>query len=393
MKFCAVICEYNPFHNGHAYQLDFIRRHSGCDKIICLMSGNFTQRGEAAVFHKYTRARHAIEGGADVVLELPAAFSVAPAELFARGAVHVLASIPAVKALAFGCESGGKEDFFTYARATSEEDKTFKATLKSNLKSGDSYIRARNAALLALHPELDDALLSSPNNILGIEYCRAILAENSAIEPLPIPRIGSGHGETKVLKNYSSASALRELLGNPARAAKKALKGNLPEGVFEDVSSYRPTAYAQAAMCALLSSREEAIARTPDCAEGLENRLLSMARSNPNYDDLLKKTVSKRYTLSRIRRVIAQNFLGISLGNVKSYLEGALYYKVLAVKKEGAEEILAELKGAFPAIVRKSDYSLLKKDALECFRLDVHANDLYAALTGNYVNEFQTLFV
>ena len=115
MKYCAVICEYNPFHNGHKYQLGQIREQSGCDGILCVMSGNFTQRGDAAVFDKYERAKHAVEGGADVVLELPAAFAVSSAEYFAKGAAHILSSLPCVTRLAFGCESGTKEDFLRTA--------------------------------------------------------------------------------------------------------------------------------------------------------------------------------------------------------------------------------------------------------------------------------------
>ena len=118
MRIAAVVCEYNPFHNGHKYQLERIREESGCDKILCLMSGCFTQRGDMALFDKYTRARHAVENGADLVLELPTAFAVGSAEQFARGAVHILASIPAVKVLCFGCESGTKEEFLAAARAT-----------------------------------------------------------------------------------------------------------------------------------------------------------------------------------------------------------------------------------------------------------------------------------
>ena len=158
MKFCAVICEYNPFHNGHRYQLNEIRARSGCDKILCLMSGNFTQRGEATILGKYQRARHAVECGADLVLELPAAFSVSSAELFAKGAVHILGSIPSVTMLAFGCESGDKESFLAAAQATLNESKEFKAALKENMKGGTSYIRARNAAVLAFHDEIDESL-------------------------------------------------------------------------------------------------------------------------------------------------------------------------------------------------------------------------------------------
>ena len=392
MKFCAVICEYNPFHNGHAYQLNEIREKSGCDKILCLMSGNFTQRGEPAVFGKYTRATHAVLSGADIVLELPAAFAVSPAELFAEGAVHLLSSLPAVTALAFGCESGTKEDFLSAARALLNEDKSFKSALKENLKDGTSYIRARNAALLSTG-DVDEALISSPNNILGTEYCRALLSLGSKIEPLPLPRVGGGYADAEIKRNFSSATALRAVLGDESKKARKALKNNLPACVFNDLVRYRPLPYGQIALAALLSSSSEAIASTPDCSEGLENRLKSLAKTNPDYSALLSKAVSKRYTLSRLKRILLENLLKIRLKDVRDYLKSPLYFKVLAVKKAGAEETLAELSGGYPLIARKSDYSLLKKEALACFTTDLFAGDLYNALTGLYENEFQTLFV
>ena len=175
MKICAIICEYNPFHNGHLYQLQQIREKSGCDKILCLMSGNFTQRGEAAVFHKSVRARHAVENGADAVIELPAVFSVSSAELFAGGAIHLLASLPAVTTLAFGCESGDREAFLTAAKASLSEDKEFKAALKENMKDGTSYAKAHTQTVLAFNTDVDESLLTSPINILGVEYCKSIL--------------------------------------------------------------------------------------------------------------------------------------------------------------------------------------------------------------------------
>lgn len=394
MKFCAVICEYNPFHNGHKYQLERARALSGCEKVLCVMSGNFTQRGEAAVFHKAVRARHAVENGADAVIELPAAFSVAPAELFARGAVHLLAALPSVAALAFGCESGEKEDFLRTARATLAESKQFKAALKENLKDGTSYIRARNAALLASGADVDEALLSSPNNILGTEYCRAILAENAAIDPIPVPRVGGGYADNTLLANFSSASALRAAMTDPSRKAKKALKANLPPSVLRDVLGYAPVAWEKPVLCAFLEAAPAQTAGCPDCAEGLENRIRAILRANPEMKALTEKTVSRRYTAARIRRVLMQNFLGIARETVLSYARSPLYFRTLAVKKEGAEELLAALgAGKFPLIVRKSDYSLLKKDALACFETDVRANDLYNVLSGRHTGEFETLFV
>ncbi len=394
MKFCAIICEYNPFHNGHKYQLVEARRRSGCDKVICLMSGNFTQRGEAAVFDKYTRARHAIENGADAVLELPAAFAVAPAELFARGAMHILAALPCMQTLAFGCESGDKDSFLKTANATLAESKQFRAALKEGMKDGTSYIRARNAALLATGADVDEALLTSPNNILGTEYCRAILAENAAIEPLPIPRVGGGYADTSLFDNFSSATALRAAMADGSRRARRAMKHNLPDDVYRAALAYSPLGWEKAVLCAFLEATGEQAADCPDCAEGLENRIRAMLRANPDQKTLLEKTVTKRYTAARIRRVLMQNFLKISRIDVSDYLAAPLYVRTLAVKKEGAEETLAALKeGKFPLIVRKSDASLLRKEALACFETDVRANDLYNVLTGRHTGEFETLFV
>ena len=394
MKICAVICEYNPFHNGHKYQLEQMKKTGECDAVLCLMSGNFTQRGDAAVFHKQIRARHAIENGADIVLELPAAFAVSAAEYFASGAVHLLASIPAVKKLAFGCESGTKEEFLHAAQATLSEEKQFKALLKENMKDGTSYVKARTKTTLALNPDIDEALLTSPNNILGTEYCRAILAQGSTIEPMPLARVGSGYTDETLAKNFSSATALRAALKSDSKKDAKGLKTNVPASIYKDLGAYRETPYKAAAVCALLSKPTEEVTKSPDCSEGLENKLRAMAKSNPTYDEMLDKVISKRYTLSRLKRILAQNFLGITRKDVRAFLESPLYYNVLAVRKKGSEELLAALsRGSFPTLVRKSDAGALKKDALACFETDIRANDLYNALAGERTNEFETLFV
>ncbi len=394
MKICAVVAEYNPFHNGHLYQLEQIRKLSGCDKILCLMSGNFTQRGEIAVLHKYARARHAVECGADIVLELPAAFAASPAELFAGGAIHILSSLPEVTVLAFGCESGTKEDFLKTARATLSEDKQFKATLKENMKDGTSYVKARTQTVLSLNHDIDEKLLTSPNNILGVEYCRAILSSGAKIQPLPIPRVGGGYADAALLKNFSSATALRTALGSGDKKALKLLKSNVPANVLRDLASYREPPYKQAAMCALLANEPDRVTKCPDCSEGLENRLRAMAKSNPDYDAALEKVVSKRYTLSRLKRILLQNFLGIGRKEARGFSEAPLYCKVLAVSRKDMPELLGALnRGSYPCIMRKSDAGSLKKDALACFETDVRANELYNILTGAHTNEYESVIV
>lgn len=393
MKICAVICEYNPFHNGHSYQLNKIRAESGCDKILCVMSGNFTQRGEAALFSKYVRTRHAIENGADAVIELPAAFAVAPAEIFAEGAVSLIATIPAITTLAFGCESGDRDKFLAAATATLSESKEFKTLVKEKMKDGTSFVKARTDAALTLNSDIDEALLTNPNNILGVEYCRALLAKQSKILPFPVPRVGGGYADASVLSDFSSATALRGALLLDKRPVK-ALKRNLPKNVFADVREWSPCAYETAALTALLSAPQEVVAECTDCAEGLENRLKAMTRSNPDYNAMLKKAVSKRYTLSRLKRILCENFLGLKLNAVKEFLASRLYLNLLGVEKSDGENILSELsQSTLPLIVRKSDALALKKNALACFEQDALANDLYNVLTGNTYHEYETLFV
>lgn len=389
MKICAVICEFDPFHNGHKYLLERARKESGCDKVLCLMSGNFTQRGEIAVLNKYPRARHAVENGADIVLELPAAFAVAPAEVFASGAVALLSSIPAVEKLAFGCESGKKEDFLRAAAPT--EDETFRNLLKKKLKEGESYVKARSETVIKLHPELDKSLFLSPNNILGLEYCRAIFSRNSKIEPLPILRKGGGYADRELHENFSSASAIRAAIGSPSHHL---IKKNVPEDVFQDLSLVRPNQAKTAILCALLSAGREKIAKTTDCSEGLENKLFDLAQKETDYDKLLEEAVSKRYTLSRIKRILMQNFLGIYRGDVKRFLFSPLYLKVLALKKEGRRELLSALgEASFPLVARKSDFEKLSSEAAECFQIDLRANGLFNILNNRFINPFETVIL
>lgn len=390
MRICGVVCEYNPFHNGHRYQLEQIRALSGCDKILCLMSGNFTQRGDLALFDKYTRAQHALENGADLVIELPTAFAVSSAEQFARGAIHLLSSIPCVEVLAFGCENGTKDDFLKAASATLSEDKQFKTLLKETMKDGTSYVKARTQTALALNRDLDGSILTLPNNILGVEYCRALLQKKSAIVPLPIARVGGEFKSETLLKDFSSASAIRGALGRRQKKEMKLLKGNVPKGVYADFARAASAPYPQAALCALLSASPEAVMNCPDCSEGLENRLRAMAKSNPDYDVLLDKCVSKRYTRARLKRILLQNFLGVTRKDVRAYLESPLYYKVLGVKRNDSEQLLGALaKGAFPVLARGRDIRGLKKEALACFELDARAVELYNVLARIRTSEYE----
>ena len=381
MKICGIICEYNPFHNGHAYLLDQAKKYSGCDAAVCIMSGNFTQRGEMAVLDKYTRARHAILAGADAVVELPTVFAVSPAEIFAKGAVRLLASLPAFSCLAFGCETPDKQAFLRAAKNTENESSGFRNTLKKYLKAGASLTRARTQALQKEGDAQTAAFLSSPNNILGTEYVKALLACGSSADILPVGRIGADFSDGNLYKNFSSATAIRL-----AAAEKKwrAVRKNVPPFVEKDLrNAADPSLFKKLSLYAALKTDAEQLKKIVDCSEGLENRIVAFAKSTSDYDELVAKTTSKRYISSRIRRILTAAALGIGEELVRKSLRGDLYLKVLAIRKDRADEILPELKrSAFPCITRRGDLSSLSKNASETYAADTFAADLYHLAAG-----------
>ena len=369
MKICAIICEYNPFHNGHLYHLNAARERSGADAIVCVMSGNFVQRGEAAIMDKYTRARHAVLAGADAVIELPTIFSTSNAELFAKGAIHLISSIPAVQSLGFGAENADKTAFLLGARYLNNEPKEVSDKLKAEIEKGTSYAKARAQAWAGFLP-LD--LLCSPNNILGLEYTKAILASGANLEILPIERKGAGYSDSSLQENYSSATAIRGAIKNG-----EILNGNLPNFVREDLPTSLKTGLDTLEKYALLSTSKEEIARVCDCTEGLEN---AFKRAALEKQPLEKTLTSARYTSSRIRRIALQNLLKINEGNIRESLSNPLYLNVLAIKKERKDLLSALGESAFPLLIRAHDDEALTGVAKQTYQTNRFADQVYSLL-------------
>lgn len=379
-NFCAIICEFNPFHNGHRYIIRKAKEFSGCDNVLVIMSGSFTQRADICVTDKFTRAKHAILGGADCVLELPAAFSVAPAEIFARGAVKILASIPAVKTIAFGCENDCAQDFYDCAKMLANENEEFKNALSSSLGAGESYIKSLTAAVKAAGG--NDNILSSPNNILGVEYTKSILKTGKNIKILPIKRVGAAFNDRNLKENYSSASAIR------ANLNAEEVKNNVPDFVFNDFKNfYKDFAeYNKLLKIALSRTEPNALRRIYGCTEGLENKLKSL--QNLPFDGIIEGCCNKRYTSSRIKRILLANFLRIYSDDCNEYLNSDLYIKPLAVKKEFSDEILAELAlSDFPVITCGGDVLKLNPTAAKCKNTDDFATEQWRQITERQFNE------
>ena len=391
MKICGIICEYNPFHNGHAYLIEKAKKESTCDALVCIMSGNFTQRGEPAFLEKHVRAKHAVLAGADAVIELPAAFAAGPAEIFAQDTVKLLCSIPGFSSLSFGCESGSAADFLSAAQEFGEESKDMKASIREKLKKGVSLIRARNEAAAEHCAELSP-LLSSPNNLLGVEYQKALLHFGSGAAVLPVLRTGSAHADQSLSGGCSSASAIR---AGVKEGKLRAVKKNVPSYVFEDLKNAPDTSvYGDIAVYAAIERPADQLKKILDCTEGLENRIKALAKGNPDFDTLVRKVTTKRYISSRVRRILLSAVLGTDGDLVRRSLKNKSYLNVLAVKRERADELLPALKRSdFPVLLRAGDEKAISARAKECYEKDLLADDLYAFITRTPKRGGRTIFV
>ena len=376
MKICGIICEYNPFHNGHAYLIERAKKESGCDAVVCVMSGNFTQRGEIALLGKYTRARHALLAGADAVLELPAVFALSPAEIFARGAVKILSSIPAFEALAFGCETDSKTLLHEAARITAAESEQHRAALRGQLRAGVSLTRARTEALMQTGRADLAAFLRSPNNILGTEYKKSLDFYECRANILPILRKGVAHTDALPRGNIASASAIRAAVRS---GQQESIAPCVPSYVLNDLQYFADDAiFKKFAHLTALTADADMLSRIIDCTEGLENRIKSCAREADGFDSLIGAVTTKRYISSRIRRILASAVLGIGASLVRAALEEPLYLKILALRKSRAEELLREFgRSKFPILARQNEIKSLKGAAAEAYRKDLLAGHVY----------------
>lgn len=384
MKICALIAEYNPFHLGHLKHVNYIKNELGAEKVIVLMSGNFCQRGEPAVLNKFTRAKHAIIAGADLVLELPTVFSTANAEIFAKGSINLINSLGVCDGICFGVESGTKEEYTRLASALNNESKEFKKALKMQLDSGVSLAKAKFEAVKSLGGEYNEELISSPNNILGLEYTKALLNLNSDVNIFPMIRDGN-HNDKSLKKGVTSATSIRAALKN-VKTAKK-VKGNVPHFVFKDLKPVNDE-FDKMILSSIYKTKASDLKEVLDCTEGIENRIKALSKDARTLNELVEKVSTKRYPHSRIRRIILSNFLGIKAEMVKSCLDADLYAKVLAVNSNSKELIsLVAEKSSIPLLTRKSDVAELNKLAIKSYEIDTLANDLYNLATNTDFNE------
>ena len=320
MLVCGIICEYNPLHLGHAKQIRIVRKLLGADTaVVCLMSGNYVQRGAPAIVDKQLRAKAAVLSGADLVLELPVTCALSSAEGFAAGGVEILS--PFCDYLCFGAETADADALMGIAKALLSD--AFPPLLRSQLDRGLSFPAARAAALEEMG--LDSSLVDTPNNILAVEYCKAILAKNTSMKPLPIPRQGSYHDETPDPENPSATAVRRLMLKNKDVIASRSADrcGNLlteylpyipkeVHSVFSNAPLHSLAAGEQAILYRLRTMTDAEFEALPYGSEGLWRKLMHASRSCATLEQIIAATKSKRYTRTRIDRMILCAFLGIT---------------------------------------------------------------------------------
>ncbi|MDE5931705.1 MAG: nucleotidyltransferase, partial [Lachnospiraceae bacterium] len=390
MRTVGIIAEYNPFHNGHAYQIAKARELTDAKYVVVVMSGNFVQRGQPAVMEKSLRAEAALLCGADVVLELPVHYATASAEYFASGAAALLHRLGVVDALCFGSECGEIDRLSKLADALLTEDEAFETMLKKRLKDGASYPQARSDALSTVFPHLSSELplLKHPNNILGLEYLKALKKRNSQIRPYTVPRIGSGYHDENLDNPYSSALAIREILS--AGKELSFIKEQVPAAVLERMSSQYeksfpifPEDFSLLLSYKLLLEQAGDFNIYFDIDSGFSDRLHNFLPAYTDYVSFCEKLKTKNITYTKVSRSLLHILLNIYQTDMDTFCtQDYVYYaRILGFRKEAAPLLSAIKANAdIPLLSKLADAEdlIVSENGRRMLKQDIQASHLYA---------------
>ena len=377
MRICGIVSEYNPFHTGHEWHIAQTRKITGADFVVCVMSASFVQRGEPAVFDKWTRAACALLCGADAVVELPLLSAVQSAEGFARGGVAVLRALGA-QAISFGSETDDIDLLTKAARALADETEAFRRALKAYLDEGSSFPSAR---MKAAFPEAPVALCR-PNAILGIEYIKAIIQSGADITPYAVPRVGGAYHSADMTDEVPSATALRAALKagdteSALAAIPHACRNYMRAQVEAGLAPAFPEAFDNALMFALRRNGRDYIRRLHEVSEGLENRIMDAAYRCTSREALIGIVKTKRYTYTRISRILLYALLGVTRSAVRQHNRTPVdHIRVLGVKSPDVLSALSKT-CAVPVVagsVANSPYPPLDAAATDVWALSQHAS-------------------
>ncbi len=390
MKIVGLITEYNPFHNGHQYHIEEAKRITGADYVVAVMSGNFVQRGAPALIDKYSRTKMALACGADIVFELPVCYATASAEFFAFGAVSLFDKLGIVDVICFGSECGNVQILTSIAKILVEEPTEYGNTLNALMKTGKAFPAARMEAIKTIAPHIPDSVLSSPNNILGIEYIKALLRLNSSIKPVTITReIADYHDETLTAhtsNTISSATAIRKVLREDNNLSS--LDYHVPDPVYrilqDEYSKTFPIYeddYSLLLNYKLMQESYQSLTSYTDVSTDLANRILGINTLGSSFSQLAQTIKSRQWTLTRINRVLIHILLNLYSEDFEAYKQAGYtqYARILGIKKASSHLLRQIVKNErIPVITKMADATnLLSDTGLTMLNEDVFSSHLY----------------
>lgn len=386
MTIAAVICEYNPFHNGHKYQLDMIRKKLNADYIICIMSGDYVQRGEPAIFSKEIRTKWALENGADLVLQLPIAYATGSADLFATGAVSILNKLNCVDYLCFGSECGDIDTLCICAEKLLTEGQVGSEGIRALMKQGNTFAKSR----FLLFPEFE-MLLQHSNNVLALEYIMALMRTNSSIKPYTIKREGADYDDATINSDekYLSATAIRKAFMDKETEKIKPFVPYNPDTIGQKpvfMNDY------SGEMFYCLLTKQDTIHEHLETSEDLTKRMISELYSFTDLTSYIEHIKAKNYTYTRISRTLLHILLGIKGSNTmyKEMIKHVTHVKVLGFK-ESSKDLLTIIsdKSTITLMTKVPGiYETLNSVTKSVVDDEVFASSLYGVKCGKVVHEF-----
>lgn len=421
MKVVGLITEYNPFHNGHQYHIEKAKEITGADTVIAVMSGNYVQRGTSAIMPKHLRTKVALEAGVSVVIELPVCYASASAEYFAKGAVSLLEQLHCVDAICFGSECGDIDLLSRLAHIIADEPTQYKSLLQAYLKKGVAFPLARaNALKEFLNEDSLSTILDQPNNILGMEYIKAIYQLKSTLQPYTIKRKVSGYHDTELSETYSSASAIRRLLafsGNALHLEEgrpndepaltdilSRLEEQVPSSCIQLLEeNYRirypiySNDFSLILKYKLLSESKESLATYFDVSEELANRITNNLNDYISFDQFCDLLKTRELTYTRISRSLFHILLSIKKSDIDMYQKQNYhqYIHILGFRKD-ATHVLSLIKEttSLPMLTKLTDTSQLNEAGIHMLASDIFASDLYESVVTDkfkfpFINEYE----
>jgi len=340
----GIIAEYNPFHNGHLYQIEEAKKQTGAEYVVVVMSGNFTQRGNTSLINKWAKTQAALANGVDLVLELPTVYSISSAENFAEGAVKILDSLKVVDTICFGTETAELSTLNNIVNVLYNEPKEYMTILNHELSKGISFPKARENALMMYLNDIKRYVnvMSGPNNILAIEYLKALRKIKSDIKPFSIQRKKVYYNDEQIVDEFASSTAIRKLV---SREQYDDLRKVMPQSSYmllkEEIKRGRTvfdiSKFEKEILYNLRRMTLKEIEDLPDVSEGLENAIKNAADSCNNLTDLINIVKSKRYTQTRIQRILLYALLGITKKEMQNSKKVVHYARILGISEKGKE--------------------------------------------------------